>query len=93
MPPPIVFYDGVCGFCKRAVQFILRRDPNAIFRFAALQSHFAAEILTRQLRRAPDAHREDLVVPTPIPGQPVDVNRGVYSSATVELRGNAPWQM
>jgi predicted DCC family thiol-disulfide oxidoreductase YuxK len=47
MTPPLVLYDGVCGFCNRSVQFILRRDPNAIFRFAALQSHFAAEILTR----------------------------------------------
>lgn len=47
MPHPILLYDGVCGLCNRLVQFILRRDPTAIFRFAALQSPFAARILTR----------------------------------------------
>lgn len=43
--PPIILYDGVCGLCNRFVQFILRRDPDAIFRFASLQSAFAARIL------------------------------------------------
>ena len=47
MPPPILLYDGVCGLCNRSVQFILRRDCSALFRFAALQSDFAARILTR----------------------------------------------
>src|ERR1700676_1987117 len=45
--PPIVLYDGVCGLCNRFVQFILRRDRNAIFRFASLQSAFASRILAR----------------------------------------------
>ena len=47
MPHPILLYDGVCGFCNRFVQFILRRDRNAIFRFASLQSDFASAILAR----------------------------------------------
>lgn len=45
---PILLYDGVCGLCNRLVQFILRRDRNAIFRFASLQSPLAATILTRR---------------------------------------------
>jgi predicted DCC family thiol-disulfide oxidoreductase YuxK len=52
---PIVLYDGVCGFCNRSVQFILRRDPDGIFRFAALQSGLAARILARH-----DANPSDL---------------------------------
>jgi predicted DCC family thiol-disulfide oxidoreductase YuxK len=44
---PILLYDGVCGLCNRFVQFILRRDPTAIFRFASLQSPLAASILQR----------------------------------------------
>ena len=44
---PILLYDGVCGLCNRLVQFILRRDRAAIFRFASLQSPLAASILTR----------------------------------------------
>jgi predicted DCC family thiol-disulfide oxidoreductase YuxK len=46
-PHPILLYDGVCGFCNRTVQFVLRRDRAAIFRFAALQSPFAARVLAR----------------------------------------------
>ena len=45
--PPLLLYDGVCQLCNRLVQFILRRDRHAIFRFAALQSPLAARILTR----------------------------------------------
>jgi predicted DCC family thiol-disulfide oxidoreductase YuxK len=47
MPHPILLYDGVCGLCNRFVQFTLRRDRNAVFRFAPLQSALAARILTR----------------------------------------------
>jgi predicted DCC family thiol-disulfide oxidoreductase YuxK len=47
MSNPIVLYDGVCGLCNRLVQFILRRDHAAVFRFASLQSQFAARVLTR----------------------------------------------
>jgi predicted DCC family thiol-disulfide oxidoreductase YuxK len=47
MTYPILLYDGVCGLCNRHVQFILRHDRAANFRFAALQSPFAARILAR----------------------------------------------
>jgi predicted DCC family thiol-disulfide oxidoreductase YuxK len=44
---PIILYDGVCGLCNRLVQFVLKRDRADVFRFAALQSEFAAQVLTR----------------------------------------------
>jgi predicted DCC family thiol-disulfide oxidoreductase YuxK len=47
MAPVILLYDGVCGLCNRFVQFILRHDRNATFRFAWLQGPLAAGILTR----------------------------------------------
>jgi predicted DCC family thiol-disulfide oxidoreductase YuxK len=47
MPHPILLYDGVCGLCNRFVQFILRRDRNAVFYFASLQGAQAARILAR----------------------------------------------
>jgi len=47
MSHPILLYDGVCGLCNRFVQFILRRDRNALFRFASLQSALVARILAR----------------------------------------------
>ena len=47
MSGPILLYDGVCGLCNRLVQFILRHDAQASFRFASLQSGLAARILER----------------------------------------------
>jgi predicted DCC family thiol-disulfide oxidoreductase YuxK len=47
MSHPILLYDGVCGLCNRFLQFILRRDRNAVFRFASLQSALGATILAR----------------------------------------------
>ena len=44
---PIILYDGVCGLCNRLNQFVLRRDRSATFRFAALQSPLARDILQR----------------------------------------------
>jgi predicted DCC family thiol-disulfide oxidoreductase YuxK len=44
---PIVLYDGVCGLCNRAVQFLLKRDRHDRLRFASLQSDFAAALLKR----------------------------------------------
>ena len=49
-PGPILFYDGVCGLCDRTVQFVLRHDHRRRFRFAALQSEPAREILARYRR-------------------------------------------
>jgi predicted DCC family thiol-disulfide oxidoreductase YuxK len=43
----LVLYDGVCGLCNGLNQFLLKRDPNDHFRFASLQSEFAASLLKR----------------------------------------------
>jgi predicted DCC family thiol-disulfide oxidoreductase YuxK len=34
----VVLFDGQCCFCQSSVQFIIKRDPQARFRFAPLQS-------------------------------------------------------
>ncbi|WP_163853867.1 thiol-disulfide oxidoreductase DCC family protein [Paenibacillus elgii] len=44
---PLVFYDGVCGFCQRVVQFIIPRDRSAAFRFVAIQSETGSRLLRR----------------------------------------------
>ena len=43
----IVLYDGVCGLCNRAVQFLLKRDRLDRLQFASLQSDLAAKVLNR----------------------------------------------
>ena len=44
---PILLYDGICGLCNRLVRFVLKHDTAARFRFASLQSGYAAAILQR----------------------------------------------
>ena len=41
----LMLYDGECGFCSGAVQFVLARDRRVTFHFAALQSAAAAREL------------------------------------------------
>jgi len=43
----VILYDGVCGLCDRLVRFVLRHDSRERFRFASLQSPFAAAVLAR----------------------------------------------
>lgn len=42
---PIILFDGVCNLCNRFVQFIIKRDPNARFKFASIQSESGQSIL------------------------------------------------
>jgi predicted DCC family thiol-disulfide oxidoreductase YuxK len=35
---PLMVYDGFCGLCSRAVQFVLRHDKAGKFRFLQAQS-------------------------------------------------------
>jgi predicted DCC family thiol-disulfide oxidoreductase YuxK len=59
---PVVLYDGVCGLCNWLVQFILRRDPAGMFRFASLQSGLAGTILARHGTDAADLDTVYVVV-------------------------------
>jgi len=44
----IVLFDGVCNLCNNSVVFIIKRDKNDVFRFAALQSDIGVE-MTKKL--------------------------------------------
>jgi predicted DCC family thiol-disulfide oxidoreductase YuxK len=48
LPSPIVFYDGECGLCSRAVQWFLKRDHRSRLHFAPLQGETAAAVLPAQ---------------------------------------------
>lgn len=45
---PIVFFDGVCGLCDRAVKRLLKMDGRRVLRFAPLQGETAHELLAAQ---------------------------------------------
>lgn len=42
---PLILFDGVCNFCNSTVNFVIKRDKNAVLRFAALQGNIARGIL------------------------------------------------
>lgn len=41
----IILFDGVCNFCNFWVNFIIDRDKDDIFKFAALQSEAGQKLL------------------------------------------------
>ena len=43
----IILFDGMYNFCNFWVNFLIRRDKNDLFRFAALQSENAKELKNR----------------------------------------------
>lgn len=47
MSEPVLLYDGLCGFCDAAVQFVLARDRHARLRFAPLQGEYAQGLRER----------------------------------------------
>jgi predicted DCC family thiol-disulfide oxidoreductase YuxK len=49
---PVVLFDGVCNLCNGTVQFVIKRDPRAIFRFGALQSGAGSGLVTRAIGRS-----------------------------------------
>jgi predicted DCC family thiol-disulfide oxidoreductase YuxK len=52
----IVFYDGHCGLCDRAVRFVLKHDPGRAFRFAPLQgTTYPSRVSAEQRARLPNS--------------------------------------
>ena len=47
MQHKVILFDGVCNFCSFWVNFVIKRDKNDIFRFAALQSETGEKYLKK----------------------------------------------
>ena len=43
----IVLFDGVCNFCNGAVNWVIERDKDGYFKFAALQSEIGEELTAK----------------------------------------------
>ncbi len=42
---PVLLFDGVCVFCNRTVQFLIRHDREAVLRFVPLESPLGQALL------------------------------------------------
>lgn len=70
----IVLFDGICNLCSGAVQFILKRDKEKKFLFAALQSETGKRLL------------EQFEKDNPIPKSIVYLqNEKIYTKSTATL--------
>jgi predicted DCC family thiol-disulfide oxidoreductase YuxK len=47
LPDRLILFDGVCVLCSRWVDFIIKRDAAARFRFVAIQTPLGRELATR----------------------------------------------
>jgi predicted DCC family thiol-disulfide oxidoreductase YuxK len=43
---PTILFDGVCNLCNGSVLFVIKRDSQAKFRFASLQSELGVQLLS-----------------------------------------------
>lgn len=50
----IVFYDGDCGFCNRAVQLVIKSERKPVIYFSALQSDFAKKFFAENKSPEPN---------------------------------------
>jgi predicted DCC family thiol-disulfide oxidoreductase YuxK len=87
MPAPIILYDGVCGLCNRFVQFILRQDRKAVFRFASLQSSLAGEILSRHGLDGKDLNTVYLILDPGTAGEQILFRSGAVLEILQQLGG------
>jgi predicted DCC family thiol-disulfide oxidoreductase YuxK len=51
--PSVILFDGICNLCNASVRFVIARDPDARFRFAALQSDSATRLLASFAQSGP----------------------------------------
>lgn len=78
----IILFDGVCNYCNRMMNFIIKQDKKKVFRFAALQSPAGQKLL------------EEFDLPKNDFDSFILIDKGkIYKSSTAGLRvGNKfPW--
>lgn len=78
---PVLLYDGVCGFCNGAVQFIIARDQKGTLRFSPLQSDYGQAVIERH----PFLRGVDSVVFVRPASDPADERVYVRSRAALEV--------
>jgi len=72
---PVIFFDGVCNLCNTAVQFVIKKDPQGLFKFCSLQSPAASRLLQNHDFEKPDFNSFILLV-----------NNKIYTRSSAALR-------
>ncbi|PAD34679.1 thiol-disulfide oxidoreductase DCC family protein [Terribacillus saccharophilus] len=81
----IILFDGVCNLCNNSVQFIIKHDKAAYFKFASLQSDFGGQL--KEAKQIP-GHVDSIILVE---------NGKVYMQSSAILRIsrhlNGPWKL
>ncbi len=83
---PVIFFDGVCGLCNRFIDFVIQRDPGAVFRFAPLQGETARE-------RLPDSDVRDINTMVLWEGRGQEVYRKSTAAVRILIRLGGIWRL
>lgn len=70
----IILFDGECNFCDRSVQFIIKRDKHAVYKFTSIQSDTGQSIVKK------------LAVPQDIDSMILVKNETCYYKSSAALR-------
>lgn len=79
----IILFDGVCNLCNGAVNFVISRDRNDVFRYASLQGKVGQQLLEE---RHIDVQKTDSIVLIE-PG----VAYFIKSEAAIEIAKELGW--
>ncbi len=82
----LVFYDGTCGMCHKAVQFLLKHDKMKVFVFAPLQGETAAKMLGDWKSLFPDADTLVLVENYRDPSDEYELSKRIFAFGKGGLR-------
>jgi predicted DCC family thiol-disulfide oxidoreductase YuxK len=86
----LVLYDGVCGLCRRLLQFLLVHDRARIFKFASLQSPTGRTAVQRS-GNDPDDLTSFYVVANYRTSEPTVLSRGRAALFVARMLG-WPWR-
>jgi predicted DCC family thiol-disulfide oxidoreductase YuxK len=89
IPPRLVLFDGVCGFCDRAVLWLLARDSRHRLHFAPLQGDAAAGLRQRH-PEIPDDLDTMVYVESDASGERVSLRSEALFRVLAQLAG--PWR-
>ena len=79
----LILFDGVCNLCNGAINFVIKRDRNDVFRYASLQSDLGKKLLAER-DISPEAIDSIVLIE---PG----VAYYVKSDAATEIAGHLGW--
>lgn len=79
---PILFFDGECGFCDRAIRFAMEHDPHGRLYVATLSGETAGRALAPFSEMLRDVDSTVLYLPA-LPGREASVQ--IYSDAALAV--------